>query len=70
MMFPVQHRVEVYEPETEVLLDTLGKFETATEARTACAAHACTVLSWQQPWVGIWNAQGEHSWYRVVSELE
>jgi hypothetical protein len=66
----MRHRAEACHFDTQEVAAALGHFETQTEARKACAVHAGTALSWQQPWAGIWNAQGEHSWYRVVSELE
>jgi len=60
------HRVEVLLFETDHIGTDLGEFETAVEARTACAQHAGGMLSWSQPEEGVWEAEGVERWYRVI----
>lgn len=63
----MQHRAELFQTEPEVLLDTLGVFRSATEARSACGLHARLPLIWIQ----LWEAEGEEDTvYRVTALLE
>ncbi|MGY2892729.1 hypothetical protein [Deinococcus sp. UYEF24] len=66
----MRYRAEACFIDTEDVVADLGHFETATEARSACASYEGAVLWWEQPWAGIWQAQGKRYWYRVVSEAE
>lgn len=61
------HRAEVLLLETDHIGTDLGEFETAAEAHSACAEQEGGVLTWLQPWEGLWEAQGEGRWYRVIS---
>lgn len=66
----LQHRAEVIQAESEELLDTLGVYPSATEARSPCGVHARTSLLWIQPWDGLWEAEGEDDTvYRVTALL-
>jgi len=64
----MSHRAEVLLLYTDELDTELGPFETATEARAACARHEGGVLAWSQLEDGIWETQGVERWYRVSSE--
>ena len=64
----MRHRAEACFIDTEDVAADLGHFETATEARSACAAHADVVLSWQQTWEGMRQAQGKASWHQVGNQ--
>jgi len=53
----MNHRAEVFLLYTEEINAELGPFETATEARAACAPHED----------GMWEAQGVERWYRALT---
>jgi len=61
------HRAEVLHLDSTDVNTELGEFDSATEARAACARHEGGPLSWLQPWDGLWEAQGQERWYRVTS---
>jgi len=60
------HRAEVLLLDSTDVEAELGEFESATEARTACAQHEGGMLSWSQPEEGVWEAEGVERWYRVI----
>jgi len=62
------HRAEVLLLDSDEIDTALGVFETATEARAACARHEGGVQAWSQLEDGLWEAQGVERWYRVSSE--
>ena len=66
MLEAMTYRAEVLLLDSDELGTTLGRFETATEARTVCAEFEGAVLSWSQPIQDFWEAQGEKRWYRVL----
>jgi len=61
------HRAEVLLLKSDELGMLLGNFETATQARAACAQFEGGPLSWSQPWEGLWESEGRKRWYRVIS---
>lgn len=67
ILLGMTHRAEVRLLESDRVGAALGEFETAVEARSACAEHERGGLSWLQPWEGLWEAQGIGQWYRVIS---
>ncbi len=67
MLFGMTQRAEILLLDSTDVDIELGEFESATEARAACAKHKDGVLSWTQPWEGLWEAQGLEHWYRVIS---
>lgn len=60
------YRAEILLLDSDESGTTLGRFETATEARTACVQHEGDALSWLQPIEDMWEAQGVERWYRVL----
>lgn len=53
---------------TGEILEDLGFYETASQARTACAAHAERMLIWERSPDGLWIAEGEEEVYHVETE--
>ena len=60
------YRAETYLLDSNNLRALLGEFESASAARTCCDTHEGVVLSWSQPWEGLWEAYGAKRWYRVL----
>ncbi len=68
---PMVHSAALFQTEPEELLEALGMYPSATEARSACGLHARISLIWIQPWEGFWEAEGEDDIvYRVTALLE
>jgi len=61
------HRAEVLLPKSDEVDERLGEWETVVEARSVCAKHEGSTLSWSQPWEGLGKAEGLERWYRVIS---
>jgi len=61
------HRAEVLLLEADHVGTDLGAFERAIEARSACVRHEGGRLSRLEPREGLWEAQGQGRWYRVIS---
>jgi len=66
----MRYHAEAWFTDTEDVAADLGHFETAAEDRSACASHDGAALSWQEPWDGMWYAQGKAYWYRVVAQRD
>lgn len=67
MLAPMIHRAEVLLLQSDHVGIELSEFETAIEARSACAKHEGGVLAWSEPWEGLWEAQGIGQWYRIIN---
>ena len=65
----MRYRAEVYQWNTEELVAELGYWESRQAAQMICVAfqRAPLPLFWEQPWEGIWQAEADAYWYKVVA---
>jgi hypothetical protein len=63
----MRYRAEACHLESEELAEDLLHWESRRDAATACERHARTPLQWQLRHAGLWEAQSERYWYRIVA---
>ena len=63
----MRFRAEAYQIDTDDLVADLGHWESRRDAKAVCMAHALELLTWEQPWAGIWQASTNVYLYKVVS---
>jgi len=61
-------RAQLINAKTDEILDDLGSFETANEARSACGKHAEHLLVWERSPDGLWIAEEEDEVYQVEAD--
>ena len=66
----MRFRAETYQIETDELVADLGHWESRRNAQAACMVHALELLTWEQPWAGIWQASTNVYWYKVAASLD
>ena len=50
----MRYRAEAFRRDTDDLAADLGHWESKRGAQAACVGHARELLTWDQPWSGIW----------------
>ena len=63
----MQYRAEVYHPETEELVASLGDWQNLQTAQRICVDFQPMPLSWVHPWKEQWQARSNVYWYRVIA---
>ena len=66
----MRFRAEAYQIDTDDLVTDLGHWESKRDAQAACIVHALGLLTWEQPWSGIWEASTNAYWYKVVATFD
>lgn len=66
----MRHHAEACFTDTKDVAAELGHWENKKAAQLACVGHAGEPLNWHEPWPGIWSAQSEAYWYRVVAHQD
>ncbi|AZI45278.1 hypothetical protein EHF33_20425 (plasmid) [Deinococcus psychrotolerans] len=62
-------RAQLIDTITSEILDDLGWFDTASQARTGCAMHARQMLVWERSPDDLWIAEGEEEAYHVEADV-
>ena len=65
----MRFRAEAFLRDTDDLAANLGHWESKRNAQAACMAHARELMTWDQPWSGIWQASSNAHWYQIVASL-
>ncbi|MGY2895837.1 hypothetical protein ACVWZX_003878 [Deinococcus sp. UYEF24] len=63
----MRYRTEVYQQGTDELVADLGSWESKQTAQMVCVAFQRAPLFWEQPLVGIWQAESTPYWYKIVA---
>jgi len=58
-------RAQLIEAKTGEILEDLGWYETANQARTACGRHADRLLVWERSPDDLWVAEEDDEVYQV-----
>ena len=66
----MRYQAKAFLRDTDDLVADLGHWETKRDAQAACMAHALELLTWEQPWAGIWQASTNVYWYKVIASLD
>jgi len=61
-------RAQLIDAKTGEILDDLGWFETANQARSACGKHADRLLFWERSEDDLWIAEDEDEAYQVEAD--
>lgn len=61
-------RAQLIDAITGEILEDLGFYETASQARSACAAHAEHQLVWERSPDDLWIAEEEDEAYQVEAD--
>ncbi|WP_161883885.1 hypothetical protein [Deinococcus alpinitundrae] len=61
-------RAQLIDANTGEILDDLGWFETANEARNACGKYVEHMLIWERSPDGLWVAEDEDEAYHVEAD--
>ena len=61
-------RAQLISLETGEVLEDLGFYETAHQARSACGRHAEQMLIWERSPDGLWIAETEDEAYHVEAD--
>ncbi|GAA4015870.1 hypothetical protein GCM10022631_30170 [Deinococcus rubellus] len=62
-------RAQLIDANTGEILDDLGWYETANQARSACGRHAEGLLVWALSPDGLWVAEEDNEVYQVEADL-
>ena len=61
-------RAQLIDAKTGEILDDLGWYETANQARSACGRHADRLLVWERSPDELWIAEEEDEVYQVQAD--
>lgn len=61
-------RAQLIDANTGEILEDLGWFETANQARSACGRHADHMLTWERSPDDLWVAEEEDEVYQVEAD--